>query len=136
MMNLYNKYKEIIKYLFFGGVTTIISLITYYLLTYKLLNPNISLELQIANIISWGISVTIAYYFNYKYVFQVNRKIEIKEIKNFYLARILTLIIDILLMFILVTILRFNDKFMKLIVQMIVIILNYVFSKFFVFKKS
>ena len=47
---LYQKYKEIINYLIFGGLTTLISLIVYYMLSLTILNPNVSVELQIANL--------------------------------------------------------------------------------------
>lgn len=49
---LYQKYKEIINYLIFGGLTTLISLIVYYMLSLTILNPNVSVELQIANLFS------------------------------------------------------------------------------------
>ena len=50
---LYQKYKEIINYLIFGILTTLISLIVYYMLSLTILNPNVSVELQIANLFSW-----------------------------------------------------------------------------------
>lgn len=50
---LYYKYEEIISYLIVGGLTTVVSLATYYLLVYTILNPKEAVELQIANIISW-----------------------------------------------------------------------------------
>ena len=53
MKEIYIKYKEMINYLIVGGLTTCVSLLTYYLLTFTILNPNISTELQIATIISW-----------------------------------------------------------------------------------
>lgn len=134
--NIYIKYKEIINYLIFGVLTTIISLLTYYLLVLTILNPNIIIELQIANIISWLVSVTFAYITNRKYVFNSQNKNIKKEIIKFYSSRITTLIIDMLLMFIFVSIQKFNDKIIKLIVQVIIIILNYLLSKLLVFKEK
>lgn len=134
--NIYLKYKEIINYLIFGVLTTIISLLTYYLLVLTILNPDIALELQIANIISWLVSVTFAYITNRKYVFNSQNKNIKKEITKFYSSRITTLIIDMFLMFIFVSIFNFNDKIIKLIVQIIIIILNYLLSKLLVFKEK
>ncbi|MBQ2873648.1 MAG: GtrA family protein, partial [Bacilli bacterium] len=74
MINLYKKYKEIINYLIFGVLTTVVSLATYYLLVFTILDPNNPLELQIANIISWITCVTFAYITNRKYVFNSKNK--------------------------------------------------------------
>ena len=133
---LYIKYKEIINYLIFGILTTIVSLLTYYLLVYTILNPNNPIQLQIANIISWITCVTFAYITNRKYVFNSKDKNIIKEITKFYSSRLSTLFIDMLIMFIFVTKLNFNDKIIKIIVQIIIIILNYILSKLLVFKNK
>ena len=136
MKELIKKYGEIIRYLIIGVLTTIISLLIYYGLTLTILDPKVAFELQVANIISWIGAVTFAYFTNKYYVFKD------KEISNksgmikFYLSRIVTLLIDMLLMYIFVTRLSFNDKIIKIIVQVIVIVGNYVLSKFFVFKKK
>jgi len=136
MMKLYHKYEEIINYIIIGGLTTVVSLLVYYGLTYTIFDPNVSLELQITNIISWISSVTFAYFTNRKYVFKQKNKMNLKEAFDFYLSRVSTLVLDMLLMYILVTKLSFNDKIIKLIVQIVVIILNYVLSKIFVFKEK
>ena len=136
MIKLYHKYEEIINYIIIGGLTTVVSLLVYYGLTYTIFDANVALELQITNIISWISSVTFAYFTNRKFVFKPKNKITFKEAFDFYLSRISTLIIDMLLMYIFVTKLHFNDKIIKIIVQVIIIILNYVLSKLFVFKKD
>ena len=69
MKELFNKYRDIIMYLIFGVLTTVISLIVFYVLTKTILNANDKIELQIANIISWIAGVTFAYITNSKYVF-------------------------------------------------------------------
>ena len=135
MKEIIKRNREIISYLIIGVLTTIVSLISYYLLTITILSPNNPLELTIANITSWIISVLFAYITNRKYVFQSKDKNILKEASKFTLSRVTTLIIDILLMFIFVSILHFNDKIIKLLVQIIIIILNYIFSKLLVFKK-
>ena len=68
-------------------------------------------------------------------VFQSKNKNKLKEAGSFVLARVVTLIMDMLIMFVGVTLLHGNDKLLKLISQVIVIVSNYVFSKLFVFKK-
>lgn len=133
---IYKKHKEIINYLIIGVLTTIVSLLTYYLLVITILNPNKPLELQIANITSWIISVTFAYITNRKFVFNSKNKHIIKEATKFYTSRLTTLFIDMLLMFIFVSKLNFNDKIIKIIIQIIVTILNYIISKLLVFKKK
>ena len=136
MIKLYHKYEEIINYLIIGGLTTVVSLLVYYGLTFTILDPNNAVQLQIANIISWIAAATFAYFTNRKFVFKQKDKSNIKEASKFYLSRISTLLIDMLLMFVLVTKLHFDDRIIKLVVQVVVTILNYVFSKFLVFKKN
>ena len=135
-MRFYLKYKEIINYLIFGVLTTIVSLCTYYLLVFTLLDPNKAIELQIANIISWIVSVSFAYITNRRYVFESKNQNRLKEATSFVTSRLLTLVLDMAIMALGVTILKFNDKLVKLVSQVLVIISNYVLSKLFVFKKK
>ncbi len=135
MINLYKKHEEIINYLIIGVATTLVSLLVYYGLTYTIFDASNAFELQITNIISWIVSVTFAYFTNRSFVFKQKNKTNLKEASSFYISRISTLLLDMLLMYVLVTIFHFNDKIIKLIVQVVVIVLNYVFSKLFVFKK-
>ena len=136
MIKIYKKYEELINYLIIGILTTIVSLVTYYLLTLTILDANNKVYLQIANIISWLASVTFAYFTNRKFVFKVRNKSNIKECLNFYISRISTLLIDMIIMYIFVSILKFDNKIVKLIAQVVIIILNYILSKFIVFKSS
>ena len=119
--------KEIIFYLIFGVLTTLVSLIVYYFCTL--------VQLQIANIISWVLSVAFAYVTNRRFVFESKNPNKLEEIIKFVSARLLTLLLDMFIMFVCVTILKFNDKISKLLSQVIIIISNYIFSKIFVFKK-
>ena len=134
MKRIFDKYGEIIRYLIIGALTTLVSLIIYYGLTIAFLDAKKALELQIANIISWVCAVTFAYFTNKYYVFK-DASMNKNGIVKFFLSRILTLLLDMLLMYILVTKLSFNDRIIKVIVQVIVIIGNYTLSKLFVFKK-
>lgn len=136
MKELFKKYEEIIRYLIIGVLTTVVSLCTYYLLVYTVFDPEKALELQITNIISWIVSVTFAYFTNRKFVFKKEEKANIKEASSFYASRISTLVIDMGLMYVFVTLLGFNDKIIKLVVQVVVIVLNYILSKFLVFNEK
>lgn len=134
--NIYLKHKEIINYLIFGILTTIVSLLTYYFLVLTILNPNKPIQLQIANITSWIFAVTFAYITNRKYVFTSKNTNIIKEATQFCSSRLTTLFIDMLLMFVFVSKLHFNDKIIKIVIQIIITILNYIISKLLVFKKE
>ena len=127
--------KEFIFYLIFGVLTTIVSLSVYYFCVLTFLNPNNAFQLQIANILSWILAVAFAYATNRKFVFESKDPNKLKELIKFVTARLLTLFLDMLVLFILVTLLHFNDKISKLISQVIITISNYIFSKIFVFKK-
>lgn len=135
-MKIYQKYKEIINYLIFGVLTTLVSLGVYYILVFTLLNPDNAIELQVANVISWIASVAFAYVTNRKYVFKSKSTNKLKEMTSFVTARVVTLLLDMAFMGIGVTWLGFNDKILKLVSQVLVIVLNYIFSKVFVFKKN
>lgn len=136
IVNLYKKYKEIINYLIFGVLTTIISLAVYYFLTFTIINPENAFLLQVANIISWIAGVLFAYFTNRKYVFDSKNENKLKEFGSFVGARLITLFMDMIIMYIGVSVLHGNDKILKLISQVIVIVSNYLFSKIFVFRKD
>ena len=133
--SIYLRNKEIVVYLIVGVMTTIISLGVYYALVLTILNPNNAVQLQIANVTSWVVAVTFAYFANRKFVFKSKNKNMLKEGFKFCSSRIFTLLVDMLIMFDLVTILNLNDKLVKIIVQVVVTVLNYILSKFIVFKK-
>ena len=135
---MYKKYKEIINYLIIGGLTTVVSLISFYLVRILIFTKDTQLDIQISNIISWIFAVLFAFITNKKYVFEskTTGTKKIKEMIKFYLSRLTTLIIDMVTMWILTAPLNINDKVSKIIVQFIIVVLNYVFSKLFVFKKE
>ena len=134
VLNVYKKYFEIINYLVVGVLTTLVSIIIYWLFT-KLFHVNY----MISNIISWIGSVSFAYVTNKKFVFKSkcdNEKDVFIEIYQFFKYRVFSLVIDILLMYLFVEVFSIDDMIAKVIVQFIVIALNYIFSKLFVFKKK
>ena len=133
---LYLKYKEIVNYLIVGVLTTVVSLGVYYICTVTFLDPKNAFQLQVANIISWIVSVIFAYFTNRKYVFESKNPNIVKEATSFFLSRVSTLLMDMGIMFVCVTLIGMNDKISKIISQVVVIISNYIFSKLFVFKKG
>lgn len=135
-MELYKQYKEIINYLIVGVLTTVVSLGVYYVCVLTFLDPENAIQLQVANIISWVAAVTFAYFTNRKFVFESKNPDMLKEASAFVGARVATLLMDMLCMFIMVTCMGWSDKIAKLVVQVIVTVANYVFSKIFVFRKK
>lgn len=135
LKELYLKYKELVNYLVVGVMTTVVSLVTYYGCVLTILDPQSAVQLQVANILSWIAAVTFAYFTNRKFVFESTESNMIKEAAKFYASRLSTLAMDMVIMFVGVTVLGFSDKIMKLVVQVVVTIANYVISKLFVFKK-
>ena len=129
---LYRKYKSVLLYLFFGALTTLVSILTF-IIFYNFLCLN---EL-IANLISWIAAVLFAYITNRIWVFNSNvvGKALIKEISAFFLGRIATLGIEELILFVFTTLLAFNGIVVKVCAQIVVLILNYIISKLLVFKK-
>ena len=134
-MKACKKNKEMINYIIVGILTTLVSLVVYYALVLTILNPEDALLLQVANVISWIAAVTFAYFANRKFVFESKNEHIVLEAMKFYLSRLGTLLLDMTIMYIGVSLLFYNDKFVKIIVQIIVIIVNYIFSKLFVFQK-
>lgn len=128
--------KEVIRYIFAGVLTTAVGLSVYYGLVLTVLSPENPIQLQLANIASWLMSATFAYVTNRKIVFNSYSKNIIGEMKDFYLARTGTLLLEVIEMFILVTVLGWNDKISKIIVTFTVIVANYFLSKLWVFNKK
>ena len=132
IVSILKKYKEIINYLIFGVLTTIVNILTYELFT-KIFN----VDYIISTIIAWFVSVAFAYATNKIFVFEskTNTKIEIfKELMSFIGFRLLSGVMDIMFMYITVDIFDFNDSLMKISSNIVVVILNYLFSKLFIFK--
>ena len=137
---LYMKYKEIINYLIFGVLTTIVSLATKYLLLFTILDAANGLELQIAVIISWIAACLFAYITNRIWVFESKSKEIVKEMIKFFAARLLTLGMEMLIMFVFVTLLGLNSDtwviVWTLVSQILIILGNYILSKLLVFKNK
>lgn len=125
--------KETISYVIFGILTTIVNLISYYFFS-NIININY----LISNTISWIISVVFAYITNKFYVFNSKDKkkdVMVKEFIKFVNCRLTSGVIEILLLFLLVDMMKVNDIISKLAIGVIVVVLNFIFSKIFVFQK-
>lgn len=134
IIDLYKKYAEIINYLIVGVLTTIVSIAIYWVFT-KVFHVNY----MVSNVISWIGSVSFAYVTNKIFVFKSkcdSSKDLFIEVYQFFMYRVFSLVIDIFLMYVFVELFNIDDMIAKVIVQFIVIALNYIFSKLFVFKKK
>ena len=126
----YKKNKEILLYLFFGGLTFLVSIISY-----AFFNIQIGWNALVANIGSWILAVAFAYITNRIWVFDSNAETTADFITSFVGGRVATLVIEELILFIFITNLGMNSMLVKVVAQVIVIVLNYVISKLIVFKK-
>ncbi len=132
LKNFLTKYREIILYIFFGGLTTFVNWGSYWLLTDLL-------QVQYMAAAFWAqiISILFAYVTNRTWVFDSKvrgAKGIVVEMVKFFGARGISLLLDMACMFIGVDLLRMNDKVTKVISSVAVVIANYVFSKLFVFR--
>lgn len=128
MKAFFNKYKEVILYLFFGVLTMIVSIASFYIFSSIL-----KMHELIANILSWICAVLFAYITNSKWVFNSTEETS-KSLIKFFSGRLFTLGIEELILYIFVTVLNFDALVIKTIAQVAVIVLNYVISKWFVFR--
>ena len=130
---LFYKHKEGILYIVFGIVTTLVNIVAYKTFT------QLGLGTISSTSISWFLSVLVAYITNKLFVFQ-NKNMHIKyvtrEILTFYSCRLTSGLVDLIIMSIFVDILQLNNLLVKCASNVIVIILNYVFSKYLIFTQK
>ncbi len=131
LWKLYGKYREQFWYLVVGGLTTVIDFVVYYAL-----DAWTSLHYLINYWIAWAAAVLFAFFPNRNLVFRNEKKEGIwKQFVEFVSSRVATLVIGEVLLWFLVSVCQFSDVWMKPVVQVLIVILNYVFSKVFVFRK-
>ena len=129
----YNKYKEGLLYLFFGGCTTLINIISFIILR------QFKLSVDVSNVIAWLIAVIFAFITNKLFVFDsrnTDRKTVMKETISFLIARVISLGIDTGLLHLMIDFMKIHEVIAKVISNIVVIIVNYIFSKLFIFKKE
>ena len=133
-MTLFAKYKQTILYLIFGVLSTIVNILTYAFCT-----RNLNIEFLISNWIAWIVAVLFAYITNKFFVFEskkINIKFLIKELSSFISCRLLSGIIEMILMYTMISLMSLNDFIVKIITNVVVVILNFIFSKLIIFKNK
>lgn len=124
-MAFIKKHRSIISYIFWGGITTLISLGSYALFI-----SLFQVDYQISNILSWILSVTFAFFTNKYFVFKSKSKENFfKELINFYLARLSTLILEAFILWLGISVLNGNEYVWKFLDQIIILIVNFIASK-------
>ena len=134
MKKLLRKYKDIIAYLFFGVLATIVNVIIFYICAHPLRLPT-----GPSTIIAWFLTVIFAFFTNKLWVFESKswkKNVVVKEATSFFLCRIATGVMDLVIMLVTVDILGWNDLIMKILSNILVAILNYVASKLVIFKNE
>ena len=121
--------KETILYLIFGVLTTIINILTFSIM------ERLTTNLLFNNTVAWICSVLFAFITNRNIVFQSTGN-KLKELFLFFEARIVSLLFDNALIFILIEKLMLNNILSKIIVNVFVVVINYILSKLIVFKKE
>lgn len=133
MIGLIKKYQGIIAYLFFGVCTTLVNMITYQICYNVSGMPNVP-----ATVIAWVLAVVFAYVTNKLFVFDSKSwAVEVlkHELPSFFGCRLLTGILDVVIMYVAVDVMGLHALLWKLISNILVIILNYIASKLLIFKK-
>lgn len=133
LKNLFHKYYEIISYVFFGGLTTVVSWIFYYLPLF------LGVDYRISKVISWVAAVVFAFFVNKHCVFldkDYSMKALLRQGGEFFASRIATGVVEFGLTVFLVEVVKISDKIVPIPVAVITIILNYVLSKLLVFRKK
>lgn len=130
---------EIVSYVFFGVLTTVVSIGSFEIVRRLLGEDRLfgQYNYLFANVVSWVFAVLFAFFTNKLFVFNSRTwkpSVVAKEFSSFVTARLVSLGIDTLLMFTFVDLIHMSELLAKLIVQVVVVILNYVFSKLFIFK--
>ncbi|MGX7148313.1 GtrA family protein [Enterococcus ureasiticus] len=134
MKELFHKYKEVISYLVFGVATTIVNLVIFFIC-----KDILGIDYKISNAIGWFLSVLFAFFTNKYFVFVSNHEdisSFIREMLLFYWYRILSFVVDMALMILMIEWMHISDFWAKMLTQVAVVVLNYFFSKFFIFKKK
>lgn len=128
---VYEKYKSLLLYLFFGALTTVVSIGTFALC-------DLWMDALIANVLSWVAAVSFAYVTNRIWVFSSREKGRgiFREIGAFFGGRLLTLGLEEVVLYVGITLAEMDSLWVKVLAQIIVLVLNYVISKLLVFRKK
>lgn len=133
IMSLVKKHWDIITYLFFGVLTTIVNYLVY-LPVYNLLG----FSAAVSNGIAWVVAVAFAYLTNKPFVFKSNdwsRETVVPELTKFVGCRVASGLAETAILFLAVDLIGWNGNIWKLVTNILVVIMNYFGSKLLVFKK-
>lgn len=121
--------RELVLYVVFGAFTFLVNIVTYFLF-----QSVMGINYLVSNVLAWFFSVLFAYITNRTWVFESKSPKILKEMSLFFGGRIFSGVVDTVLMYLFIDVLVLGNTFSKIVVQIIVIVLNYVFSKLIVFK--
>ncbi|MBP3543927.1 MAG: GtrA family protein [Lachnospiraceae bacterium] len=125
--------RETISYLVFGVLTTVVNYVSYEVCKW------LGIHYTVATIIAWVLAVAFAYITNKLFVFEsksFEKAVLIKEITAFVSCRVFSGLCDLGFMVLAVEIIGINDSIAKLVSNVFVVVINYIFSKLFIFKKN
>lgn len=122
--------KELFLYVVFGTLTFFVNIITYFFF-----ESFLGINYLISNVLAWFLSVLFAYITNRIWVFESKSPDILKEMSLFFGGRIFSGAVDTALMYLFIDVLTIGNTISKIVVQVIVVILNYIFSKLIVFKE-
>ncbi|WP_302187451.1 GtrA family protein [uncultured Lactobacillus sp.] len=131
---LWNKYKDVIPYVFWGVMTTLVNIASYWLC-----NSVFKWAIMPSTIIAQFLSIIFAYLTNRKWVFHSQASTfeeYVHEIVSFFAARIGTALLDMAIMFIFAEQMHLNSMIIKILANVVVVVVNYVASKFWIFKSK
>ncbi|MBQ7974709.1 MAG: GtrA family protein [Clostridia bacterium] len=133
MKALYEKYKTIILYLFFGVLTTFINVVSFYVLS-RIFSFGTTIP---ANICAWFLSVVFAFVTNKYFVFDADKSAKnstLFQLLSFFAARLFSGVLDIIIVFVFADLIKLPDMPVKIISNVLVIIINYVASRLVIFR--
>ena len=131
---LLRKHRELISYVFWGVMTTAVNYVTYLLLT-----KGFHVYYLTSNVIAWTVSVLFAYFVNKLFVFQSRDwawRVALRELWQMVASRLFSLGLEMAVMWCFVDLLRCPHLAVKLAANVVVVIVNYVLSKWIIFRKS
>ena len=142
LQRLYHKYEDICLYVYFGALTTFLSIISQYSASFAMTKCGYDIKDFVPNALcttfSWIVAVTFAFFTNKTYVFKSKSSTKaefLKQAGSFYGARVVTYFLELGIMLLFVSILDWNPYLVKFFAQFLILLANYVFSKLVVFRK-
>ena len=124
-------HREVLLYLVFGGLTTLVNVVTFGVMT-----DGLGIHYTISNAVAWIASVAFAYVTNRKWVFESRSSHILREMCLFVGCRVFSGLCDMGVLVLCVEVLSMSTMLAKLLTQVIVVVLNYVFSKLIVFRRK